>query len=155
MHEESLREKERAAKQIVFDGQDQGRFAQRLHSIMPSHVMPSTTNSSSSSSSSSTSSNATPSSLSTSSTTSSSNPYETPTNTNLYFGNLPPSMTDLRLYTLCAYYGRVVSVIVKKPRGGEGEGDRAYSIGFVNMMSHEEAELIIQKLNKYSVEVRK
>ena len=44
--------------------------------------------------------------------------------------------------------------MVKKPRGGEGEGDHVYSIGFVNMMSHEEAELIIQKLNKYSIEVR-
>ena len=146
IHEESLREKERAAKQIAFEGKDQGRFAQQIHSIIPSHILSSTTNSSSSSS------HTIPSGASSSS--SSSNPYETPTNTNLYFGNLPPAMTDLRLYTLCAYYGRVVSVIVKRPRGGEGEGDRAYSIGFVNMMSHEEAELIIQKLNKYSVEVR-
>ena len=50
---------------------------------------------------------------------------------------------------MCAYYGRVASVVLKKSH----REDSCYWIGFVKMVSHEEAALVIQMLNKQVVEV--
>ena len=43
-----------------------------------------------------------------------------PNATELFFGNLPRSATVESLYTLCAHYAPVRSVVLKPPRGDDG-----------------------------------
>lgn len=76
--------------------------------------------------------------------------YASPTNTTVFFGNLPPSFSVESLYKLCAYYGYVRSVSVKPPKQN---GDLVSSIGFVSMASHEEAERVIELLHNVRIDV--
>ena len=74
--------------------------------------------------------------------------YDSPTNTHVYLGNLSQSMTEESLYKLCAYYGYVISVSIKKQNGDQ------YPTGYVSMTSHESAERLLSKLQKYRNGVR-
>ena len=76
--------------------------------------------------------------------------YASPTNTTVFFGNLPPSFSVESLYKLCAYYGYVRSVSVKLPKQN---GDLMSSIGFMSMSSHEEAERVIELLHNVRIDV--
>ena len=74
-----------------------------------------------------------------------------PNATEVFFGNLPHSITMESLYGLCAYYGSVRSVSVKYPRNEEG-GSKGV-IGFVSMCTHEDALCVIQCLQGYAMDV--
>lgn len=76
--------------------------------------------------------------------------YASPTNTTVFFSNLPPSFSVESLYKLCAYYGYVRSVSVKPPKQN---GDLMSSIGFVSMSSHEEAERVVELLHNVRIDV--
>lgn len=68
------------------------------------------------------------------------------TNTNVYIGNLPHSITEDSLFSLCAYYGYVKHVAIKY-------GNPTNIYGFVCMRSHHEAELLIDSLQNYMMDV--
>ena len=72
--------------------------------------------------------------------------YEDTTNTNVYIGNLPHSITEDSLFSLCAYYGYVKHVAIKY-------GNPTNLYGFVCMNSHQEAERLIDCLQNYMMEV--
>ena len=74
-----------------------------------------------------------------------------PKATEVFFGNLPHSITMESLYTLCAYYGSVRSVSVRYPRNEEG-GSKGV-IGFVSMRTHQDALCVMQCLQGYAMDV--
>ena len=74
--------------------------------------------------------------------------YEDPTNTNVYIGNLPRSITEDSLFSLCAYYGFVKHVSIKYTNSSN-------FYGFVCMRSHHEAELLIESLQNHMMDVAK
>ena len=74
--------------------------------------------------------------------------YEDPTNTNVYIGNLPRSITEDSLFSLCAYYGFVKHVSIKYTNSSN-------FYGFVCMRSHHEAELLIESLQNHTMDVAK
>lgn len=75
-----------------------------------------------------------------------------PTNTSVFFFNLPHSITDQTLYNLCAYYGHVRSVFIKYPKSSP-EYTTQSVLAFVTMNTHEDAQTVIQNLYGYSLEV--
>ena len=72
--------------------------------------------------------------------------FEDSTNTNVYIGNLPHCVTEDSLFSLCAYYGYVKHVAIKY-------GNPTNIYGFVCMNSHHEAELLIDSLQNYMMDV--
>ena len=72
------------------------------------------------------------------------------TNTNLFFWSLPFTISEEALYKLCAYYGHVRSLTIKR---SIGENNQQTIIAFVTMDTHEQAQLVIQKLYNYHFEV--
>ena len=74
-----------------------------------------------------------------------------PNATELFFGNLPRSATVESLYTLCAHYAPVRSVVLKPPRGDDGASRGP--IGFVSLRTHADALLVLQCLQDASMNV--
>lgn len=71
-------------------------------------------------------------------------------NTKIYVGNLPYSVTDANLESNFAAYGTVVSARVMTDR----ETGRSKGFGFVEMQSSEASQAAIEGLNGVSVEGR-
>ena len=74
-----------------------------------------------------------------------------PNATELFVGNLPRSATVESLYTLCAHYAPVRSVVLKPPRGDDGASRGP--IGFVSLRTHADALLVLQCLQDASMNV--
>ena len=69
-----------------------------------------------------------------------------PNATELFFGNLPRSATVESLYTLCAHYAPVRSVVLKPPRGDDGASRGP-------LRTHADALLVLQCLQDASMNV--
>ena len=78
---------------------------------------------------------------------------EDPTNTSVFFWNLPHNITDEVLYNLCAYYGHVRSVSIKYPKNSP-EYTTQNVLAFVTMYTHAEAKIVINNLFGYSLNVK-
>ena len=80
------------------------------------------------------------------------NGAEDPTNTSVFFYNLPHNITEQTLYNLCAYYGHVRSVFIKYPKNSP-EYTTQNVLAFVTMNTHTDAMLVINNLYGYSLDV--
>lgn len=77
---------------------------------------------------------------------------EDPTNTSVFFWNLPHNITEQTLYNLCAYYGHVRSIFIKYPKNSP-EYSTQNVLAFVTMNTHADAVLVINNLHGYSLDV--